>query len=572
MIQVQDKQKALEHFAREFLGAYGKHDVSTLGIQQRLEKCIRLDRHMARIVPLLPLIELAWADGDIHESERAIIKKMAEEQGIGCDVESHELLTQLLLEPKPDDLVFQFGWALLREAMRSAPITLDPTTHEVTLFISHKREIGRQVLHLSEELESLGKGKLRVFSSEQLPATAEWRPEVIKKLQQSNWLLLLYTDPTTTWDWCMYETGFFDSHQCLWGGRNLTVMHRHDDQVPNPVLSWKSVAIDPEKPMAEDGAGSFIDLLYGALDSKIQIPSVFRNGLIDRLVDLFRHEHERARLEQHIPELQLGFENAEFEQLRESGEIPGTAAVEHVRDVAAVFGMGKIGDTWSEFLARLGKPDPRDLISVGIERWVNDLGRELKHVANDRLDCGLPALRSNHTVYRPNVLGIEVAPERATTAGRRWIRIVFTEIPPSFYPRYDGELGSICCLMHYGHLFRWGILSKYRTPTGKFRNIQPPESAKILAEVEAIRVECYAYGFKGEGEFLDAFEEQEDRQAMGELFEEWQRLHENASEYCGKKPSGGKDWLCAVENLNSRFLTLTAKRYKELCDQKLVST
>lgn len=63
------------------------------------------DRETARILHLLPVIQIAWADDEIQDSERSQILEMAANRGVGAGA-AHEFL-ELLLSQRPSDLFFE---------------------------------------------------------------------------------------------------------------------------------------------------------------------------------------------------------------------------------------------------------------------------------------------------------------------------------------------------------------------------------------------------------------------------------------------------------------------------------
>lgn len=63
------------------------------------------DRETARILHLVPVVQIAWADDEIQDEERAKILDMAASRGIG-EGAAHEFL-ELLLAERPSDLFFE---------------------------------------------------------------------------------------------------------------------------------------------------------------------------------------------------------------------------------------------------------------------------------------------------------------------------------------------------------------------------------------------------------------------------------------------------------------------------------
>ncbi|MCU0304847.1 MAG: hypothetical protein MUC56_12410 [Thermoanaerobaculales bacterium] len=70
--------------------------------EQVVDALMELDVEPAAVAAfsLVPLIEVAWADGEIHAKERAAILKAAEERGIAIGTPNHDLL-ESWLDRKP---------------------------------------------------------------------------------------------------------------------------------------------------------------------------------------------------------------------------------------------------------------------------------------------------------------------------------------------------------------------------------------------------------------------------------------------------------------------------------------
>ncbi len=64
------------------------------------------DRSTARVLHLVPLIQMAWADDSVQEGEREEILKIADQNGIERGTPAYEFL-ELLLAQRPTDLFFE---------------------------------------------------------------------------------------------------------------------------------------------------------------------------------------------------------------------------------------------------------------------------------------------------------------------------------------------------------------------------------------------------------------------------------------------------------------------------------
>jgi hypothetical protein len=97
------RQRAATEARREALAA-------TTGIKDEavLDRLIELDLHEEGVcaAALVPLIEVAWADGSIQDQERAAILKAAEDAGISQGTVAHELLENWL-DQQPDQQLLE---------------------------------------------------------------------------------------------------------------------------------------------------------------------------------------------------------------------------------------------------------------------------------------------------------------------------------------------------------------------------------------------------------------------------------------------------------------------------------
>jgi uncharacterized tellurite resistance protein B-like protein len=67
---------------------------------------------------LVPLVQVAWADGEIHDKERSAILRAAEERGVAPGAATHDLLESWLLT-KPKAELFEVWQRYVGEIMAS---------------------------------------------------------------------------------------------------------------------------------------------------------------------------------------------------------------------------------------------------------------------------------------------------------------------------------------------------------------------------------------------------------------------------------------------------------------------
>jgi len=108
------------------------------------------------------------------------------------------------------------------------------------VFISHKDEDKDAALAVRDELRQFS-GDLEFFiSGESIPEGEDWKAKLRRELKDSGLLLLLFTEPTRKWDWCLYEVGLFTS---LDEEENEPVvcMYNPDGEPPAPLVTTQGV-------------------------------------------------------------------------------------------------------------------------------------------------------------------------------------------------------------------------------------------------------------------------------------------------------------------------------------------
>lgn len=77
------------------------------------------------------------------------------------------------------------------------------------IFVSHKHEDHALAATFKDAMEGLSEKFECFVSGVNISAGSDWNREIKTKLAQSHLLVLLFTRPTHSWDWCLFETGLF---------------------------------------------------------------------------------------------------------------------------------------------------------------------------------------------------------------------------------------------------------------------------------------------------------------------------------------------------------------------------
>ena len=113
--------KQISHLREELAAKKNREELSSVcGIEDEtvLNTLTKLDvgAHDVSALTLVPLVQVAWADGTVNDKERDAILKAANAQGVEANSHSHELLEAWLLV-EPTDELFK-AWAGYVDALR----------------------------------------------------------------------------------------------------------------------------------------------------------------------------------------------------------------------------------------------------------------------------------------------------------------------------------------------------------------------------------------------------------------------------------------------------------------------
>jgi hypothetical protein len=110
------------------------------------------------------------------------------------------------------------------------------------IFISHKSIDHDLAIRFKDELVGLGLKDHEVFLAEEIHPGAEWSADILKALSDSHTLLLLYTDPSHDWDWCLFECGFFAGKQVTDEKRYQLICVNSGNARTAPLQMWQDVS------------------------------------------------------------------------------------------------------------------------------------------------------------------------------------------------------------------------------------------------------------------------------------------------------------------------------------------
>jgi len=286
------------------------------------------------------------------------------------------------------------------------------------VFISHKHEDHALAVEVKGAVEGLHPELIECFvSGVDIAAGVDWRREIRSVLAESHLLVLLFTEPTKNWDWCLYETGLYTRFDLANPG-SVVCLSAAGQGAPSPLADLQGVPVDVER------IGAFLDSLCrrtweisddwrrGPLMPDIEPDRV--QAAAHSIVEGFRRSGSAST---HYPCHRLVLSFSESDDL--ANGIPESARVvvgpsDTSEYTLSLFdlGGGHGTRTWGDLLAAVG----------GVEaEWRSELDSHFLLAVDDHLFppvqgrmCCAGASRAHERLYRPILYSIV----RGPTVGR----------------------------------------------------------------------------------------------------------------------------------------------------------
>jgi hypothetical protein len=114
-------------------------------------------------------------------------------------------------------------------------------------FLSHKAKDGLLAKQIQEALVPVLPG-IKIFRSEEIDKSKDFREEIWKRLAKAKFFILLYTDPSDDWSWCFFEAGAYHSVQSVKSARQRQIycLHTKGSQPPSPLANLQTIQAEAE--------------------------------------------------------------------------------------------------------------------------------------------------------------------------------------------------------------------------------------------------------------------------------------------------------------------------------------
>jgi hypothetical protein len=274
---------------------------------------------------------------------------------------------------------------------KSSPAIPTETSDCVKVFISHKAEDAGLAKHIKKIMEVYAAGRLVFHMSEEMPKGADWYKWIKDRLVESRMLLLLFTDNTAAWDWCLYEAGLFTQ----WDDDTRRIICLHTGQrPPAPLKHLQSVPALGEE-IALFLRQLLVETELTGLESPLNAMLASNPAELKRAAEKIAKAMRRETVRQEYL----------TKYIHINVERPARLAAEGIPDDAVI---DSDAESFALFNKKMGKWTWRDLVGCTKEdpdrRWIDELNRAVSQASSRSLvDPILAMLRVRQTGrgYRP---------------------------------------------------------------------------------------------------------------------------------------------------------------------------
>lgn len=154
--------------------------------------------------------------------------------------------------------------------------------NQIKIFLSHRHEDADTVLLLKNKLEELSANKLSCFQTSApgvVRAGEDWRNRVKQELKEADALFLIFTNPSKTWDWSLYEVGLFSDLSEGEERMIICICAAEGGEPPSPLAYRQFVQANPK------GIGEFLTELFTSENFFPDKPAINERINMDTITD-----------------------------------------------------------------------------------------------------------------------------------------------------------------------------------------------------------------------------------------------------------------------------------------------
>jgi hypothetical protein len=435
----------------------------------------------------------------------------------------------------------------------------------INVFISHNHEDEAAAKTIKNELALYGANRLNFFLSEEITPGEDWLQWIKEHLVTSNLLFLLFTDPSVTWDWCLYEAGLFARLDRSEGEQNRRVICLHNPKTdPPPQLRHlQTVKVNQQR------IKEFLKQLFGTAKlTAIEPPinSAFAENdealtqVANKLCAVIAPVNPERRY--YHPDLTLWVKApSNFT----NGQIPVDTVIESDRASLELFGLderppGRDYWTWGELQQNVHRAEDQE--------WVEELSRTLWAASQGRavepIQATFQALQSRK-LYR-----LVLRRRDLERDGSMRFSLLFVEQFSEALSYVPERLGTLLTSLTMATRFRWSVIEYYLNVAPSWRTDHAKQEGcqQLMQAIVNIEKTAAFQRFITPDLLREAFGSPAERHQVDALYTQWWDIRSELEQVLQRKNSEEITRLLGqMKGLNTDFMVLASKRYHELLQE-----
>jgi hypothetical protein len=428
-------------------------------------------------------------------------------------------------------------------------------SEKVNVFISHKLEDRATAIGIRDILKDLDDTEhpaLNFFLSEEIKGGEKWYDEIRVQLAKSNILLLLFTDATKSWDWCLYEAGLFDRLEDD-RDRRIICLHSSSTAPPDPLRHLKTFSSSP------DDLHTFIQQVFMekdllGLDRPIASWLKKVPDRLEKAVSEISQFIDRNPVETEYFNKFLFLQVDDLEDIRPD-KIPDDARVTSTGKSLEIFDKPEGEYLWQDIAKNISRQED--------SRWVVEMAEAIYAVSQGNLPSSIQAmftaLRGNKT-YRVLLYRID-----KLASGSIIFKILFVEDVTWKLDDVPTIHATLLTSLVMATRFKYELIGKY---AGEISAVPDNRMDEVCGEIRQtimnIESEAESRGLMDQSMLLKAFKE-EQRDSVIKMYKDWYVIRADLLETLENKNCDTvRENLDRLADMNKEYLQIASIRYKEL--------
>ena len=425
----------------------------------------------------------------------------------------------------------------------------------VNVFISHKLEDRATAIGIRDILKDLDDDEnpvLNFFLSEEIKGGEKWYEKIREQLTKSNILLLLFTDATKSWDWCLYEAGLFDRLEDD-RDRKIICLHSSSTVPPDPLRHLKTFS------SSSDDLHTFLQQVFiekELLNLAKPIASWLKRvpDKLDKAVSGISQFIDRSPVETEYFTKYLFLQVDDLHEIRPD-KIPDNAQVTSTGKSLEIFDKPEGEWLWKDIARNISVQED--------SRWVVELAEAIYAVSQGNLPSAIQAmftaLRGKKT-YRVLLYRID-----KLASGSIIIKILFVEDVTWKLDDVPEIHATLLTSLVMATRFKYELIGKYvgeisAVPDYKIEEV----CGGIRQTIMNIESEAESRGLMDQAMLLKAFKA-EQRDSVIEMYKDWYVIRAELLEALENKNCVTvRENLGRLADMNKEYLQIASIRYKEL--------